>query len=242
MSMQMISPMPAMTAGRHVPVRRPWPAAARGAGAAPFTLVERLAAEALRAACLGSGMHVLDVGRGASALPLLIAAIVGPSGRVVAVDRSTEAIVVAEPRAAAAAERTNLRFVRAAPSALDFDTTFDVLIVRSLLSEADPVDLLRRLVRHLEPGGVLVVQELATDGDRLRPSLFDRVYLNSDCTEAEMQIAIRLSRCFRSLGLRPPSVSVGADLDALTLRLRLEATRFDRAAELPPLVTAWARV
>ena len=48
--------------------------------------------DALRAAGLGKGMSVLEVGSGAGILTAGLAKLVGPSGRVVTVDRSAEQI------------------------------------------------------------------------------------------------------------------------------------------------------
>jgi SAM-dependent methyltransferase len=241
MSMHTFIPSPAAEAGRHAGARWAPPVAPRRAGPEPLPLVDRLAAEALRAACLGSGMRVLDAGCGSGALSLLVASIVGPGGRVVGADRSNDAIRAAALRAAAAG-RTNLRFVRGEAAALEFEAPFDAVICRSLTAEADPAHLLRGLVRHLKPGGVLAVQALATEGGPVRPSLFDRINVNAECSAAEMHTAIALSRHFRSAGLRPPSLSVAADLDGLTQRLRDEAAQLDPAAVLPPLVSAWSRV
>jgi cyclopropane fatty-acyl-phospholipid synthase-like methyltransferase len=59
----------------------------------PFT--ERL----LRAAGLGPGMRVLDLGTGAGSVALLAAEIVGPTGAVVSVDRDTDALAFAAAHA-----------------------------------------------------------------------------------------------------------------------------------------------
>src|SRR4051794_38044375 len=61
-------------------------------------LTERL----FRAAGLQPGMDVLDVGCGVGDVSLLAAALVGPSGRVLGVDRAADSIVKARERARAA--------------------------------------------------------------------------------------------------------------------------------------------
>jgi ubiquinone/menaquinone biosynthesis C-methylase UbiE len=53
----------------------------------------------LRRAGIASGMHVLDVGCGVGDVSLLAAEVVGPSGGVLGIDRSTEAVNVARIRA-----------------------------------------------------------------------------------------------------------------------------------------------
>jgi SAM-dependent methyltransferase len=78
--------------------------AAQGEMLRPIT--ERL----LRAAGLAPGMRVLDVGCGAGDVAMLAAALVGPAGSVVGVDRSGAAVELARHRAAAAG-LANVEFV-----------------------------------------------------------------------------------------------------------------------------------
>src|SRR5262245_65510257 len=54
-----------------------------------------------REAGIGPGMRVLDVGCGAGDVAFAVARIVGPSGAVVGVDRSPEAVLLASRRAEA---------------------------------------------------------------------------------------------------------------------------------------------
>jgi SAM-dependent methyltransferase len=58
-----------------------------------------LTEEVLRRAGVGPGMTVLDVGCGTGDVSFLAARLVGPTGTVVGVDRSAEAVAVAERRA-----------------------------------------------------------------------------------------------------------------------------------------------
>src|SRR5215471_9191904 len=59
-----------------------------------------LTEEVFRRAGIGVGMHVLDVGCGAGDVAFLAASLVGPSGRVLRVDRSEDAVKRASIRAA----------------------------------------------------------------------------------------------------------------------------------------------
>jgi 2-polyprenyl-3-methyl-5-hydroxy-6-metoxy-1,4-benzoquinol methylase len=56
--------------------------------------------DVFRRAGLGPGMRVLDIGCGVGDVSLLAAEMVGPSGEILGLDRSPEAIAVARSRAA----------------------------------------------------------------------------------------------------------------------------------------------
>ena len=60
-------------------------------------LTERL----LRAAGIGAGMHVLDVGCGVGDVSFLVSELVGPGGSVVGIDLDGDAVGLAEDRRAA---------------------------------------------------------------------------------------------------------------------------------------------
>src|SRR6202007_1153318 len=76
-----------------------------------FRRLERMAAffrdlteEVLRRAGVAPGMHVLDVGCGVGDVSLLAGTLVGPTGAVLGIDRSAEAVDTARRRAAAAGQ------------------------------------------------------------------------------------------------------------------------------------------
>jgi SAM-dependent methyltransferase len=81
------------------------------------TFVRDLTEDVLRRAGVERGMRVLDLGCGNGDTSLLLAKLVGPSGLVVGVDPSLEAIDVAEKRATAAGRCYWTRFIAA-----DLDT------------------------------------------------------------------------------------------------------------------------
>ncbi len=66
----------------------------------------------LRNAGIEPGMHVLDVGCGAGDLTFLVADLVGPSGRVVGVDSSSDAVSAARARSKKAG-LTHVEFIQA---------------------------------------------------------------------------------------------------------------------------------
>jgi ubiquinone/menaquinone biosynthesis C-methylase UbiE len=120
-----------------------------------------LTEDVLRRAGIAPGMRVLDVGCGVGDVSLLAAELVGPSGAVLGIDRSAEATATAGRRAAAAG-RGWVRFAAAELDAFSTDEKFDALIGRLiLLYLPDPAAALRRLCRHLRPGGIVAFQEMA---------------------------------------------------------------------------------
>jgi ubiquinone/menaquinone biosynthesis C-methylase UbiE len=128
----------------------------------PYT--ERL----LRLAGIQPGMRVLDVGCGAGDVAMLTAQMVGPSGAVTGVDRSAQALALAERRAEAAGLSWT-RFHQADLEDFTADGSFDAVIGRYvLIHQADPAVFLRAAAKLVVPGGVLAFHEV--DASRSAPS------------------------------------------------------------------------
>lgn len=104
------------------------------------------------------GERVLDVGAGAGQFALQIAARVGASGEVLAVDPSSEAIASIERVAAGAADRAPVRTLVAGAESLDAgEARFDLAVARnSVMYFADLERGLANVRRALRPGGRLV--------------------------------------------------------------------------------------
>ncbi len=118
-------------------------------------ITERL----LKRAGLCEGMRVLDMGCGMGDVTLLAAAIVGPTGFVVGVDRSGETIGLARQRAS---ERKvgNAGFEVAALPDMEGLKDFDAVIGRYVLvHQPDPVAFLRDILKCVKPGGLIVCHE-----------------------------------------------------------------------------------
>lgn len=118
-------------------------------------LTERL----FRAAGIGPGMRVLDVGCGAGHVSSLVAKLVGPDGSVVGVDRGADVLAYARRRLA---DRGNVSFVQG-----DFRTEglvgegYDAVVGRYVLMyQSDPVGVIAHLARYLRPGGVVAFHEM----------------------------------------------------------------------------------
>jgi len=132
---------------------------AQGELFAPLT--ERL----LRRAGIGPGMRVLDIGCGAGDVALTAAALVGPLGSVVGVDRDAAHAAYAETRARASGVH-NARFLVGDYRAIALEWPVDAITGRLVLMYAlDPLEALRAALRNLKPGGAIALQESIVDYD-----------------------------------------------------------------------------
>jgi precorrin-6B methylase 2 len=183
----------------------------------------------LERAGLAAGQRVLDVGCGAGDVSLLVADVVGPTGRVVAVDRALDAVAVARRRAEAA----SLSHVEVHHAALD-DLSIapvDAVVGRFvLMHQADPVRLLARSAAFVRPGGRVVMIESHLDalaaGWRAWPAspaydrLLDLIRRTIHAAGGRTDQGLRLRATFLEAGLADPELTThtdvaGADLPSL---------------------------
>ncbi len=113
------------------------------------------------AAGMESGMRVLDVGCGVGDTTFLASDLVGPSGFVVGVDRSADAILTARQRAEASGRR-NVQFVEGELGApIAYQDVFDAVVGRLILvHQPNIAAALRRLHAFVRPGGLLAFHEV----------------------------------------------------------------------------------
>ena len=188
--------------------------------------LERLSAQArvidpitrgfFRDAGIGPGMRVLDVGSGAGDVAMLAAELVGDAGAVVGTDPARAAVAAARARAAARSLR-NVSFREGDPAEMEFERPFDAVVGRYVLEfMRDPAAALRRLARHLRPGGVVVFHELDLDGGRSFPPVpsYDRCCRWVDETMrrlgADTRAGIKLHAIFLAAGMPAPSMRLEA--------------------------------
>lgn len=115
---------------------------------------------------IGPGMRVLDFGAGAGDVSILASELVGPTGEVVAIERSAEAVGHARMRL----ERRNIKNIRVVqgdessiPQAMG-SKPFDALVGRLVLvHQQDPVASLVKLASYVKPGGIVAFHEIDKD-------------------------------------------------------------------------------
>ena len=110
-----------------------------------------------RAAGLGPGMRVLDVGSGAGDVAFLAAELVGPEGVIVGVDVDGAALVTARARAELLGLR-NVRFVEGDASMAALGDDFDAAVGRLVLMHLeDPAQALHAIAARVRSGGAIAL-------------------------------------------------------------------------------------
>jgi SAM-dependent methyltransferase len=165
---------------------------------------------------VSQGMCVLDVGCGSGDVAFLAADLVGPSGEVLGVDRERTAVDWANARAHSWATR-NVKFVEGDPAEMEFDQQFDAIVGRLVLMYyPDPVNAVRKLIRHVRPEGLIVFQEIDLANACSMPvaPLFERsmtwIKQTLSATGARIQLGLELYPVFVAAGLPGPSMRVDA--------------------------------
>ncbi len=173
----------------------------------------------LRRAGLASGMRVLDIGCGGGDVSLLAADIVGPSGLVLGIDRSAEAVTAARRRVDAAGIR-HVQFAVSEFDAFSTDLPFDALIGRFVLMYlSDPAATLRALTRHLRADGIVAFQEMEMRTARGYPDapLFQRCvdwYATAiERAGFESGMGGKLFATFQDAGLTPAQMTAAAKIE-----------------------------
>ena len=167
----------------------------------------------LRAAGIGAGQRVLDVGCGTGSLSCLAGEVVCPSGCVVGIDRSADVLNTAR----AHAERLRLAHVRFLEGDLQTfatDELFDAVIGRFVLVHVpNPVETVRRLSKLVRPGGAVAFAESVCLPHVLaapRPPLLDRLLSWGTATLTKAGVAtdfgLRLWDVLLEAGLPEPDV------------------------------------
>jgi SAM-dependent methyltransferase len=112
-----------------------------------------------REAGIGSGQQVLDLGAGVGDVAMLVARLVGSSGKVVAIERDSRTINRARARAKEAG-LDNINFVQADIAEYSAASMFDAVVGRDILQFLpDPVATLRSVAKRVRPGGLVAFQE-----------------------------------------------------------------------------------
>ena len=121
---------------------------------------------------LKPGMNVLDAGCGTGRLTLPIARLVGPQGRVLAVDVQQKMLDTVRARAQAAnLENVSLQKVALGEGDFHEQNAFDRAFLTTVLGEIpNQLPALREIHAALKPGGILSVSEIMLDPHYQSPS------------------------------------------------------------------------
>lgn len=155
------------------------------------------------------GAVVADVGCGPAAVSVVIAGIVGPSGRVVAIDRDAETVETAR----AVAARADAKNVSVAVGEAD-DTgiapgSVDVVVIRHVLAhnQAGEEAIVAHAATLVRPGGSVYLTEGYPKGSAVRPSDPDLEDLTARYVDWHRQrgndlaAGLRLAELLRAAGL-----------------------------------------
>ncbi len=124
-------------------------------------------ATALERLGVSSGWRCADVGAGAGDVSVAFAELVGPTGRVYAVDSDPEARDAVAEQAAAAGGAQVVAITQAGEDLL-LPEAVDLAFCRFLLLHVlDPSVVLRRMAAATRPGGYVVAQEPITSAGRI---------------------------------------------------------------------------
>jgi ubiquinone/menaquinone biosynthesis C-methylase UbiE len=164
---------------------------------------------------IGPGQTVLDIGCGPGHAALDLAQLVGPAGRVIAIDESARFLDHLRLRAGSLG-LANVETVRSDVQRLDLpEQTADAAYVRWVLCYLpDPETVIWRAAKALGPGGVLAVQEYQR---------YEAITLAPE-TEAFRRVIRAVAESWRRRGGDPDA---GSRLPAMMVRqgLRIEEIR-----------------
>lgn len=156
---------------------------------------------------LRPGISVLDVGCGTGAITAGIARAVGPSGRVVGIDRDESLLQLAREQHHGV---KNLSFEPCDVLSLSYENIFDIVTsARALQWVIDPAAAVVRMQRATRPGGYIVVLDYNHDNNSWEPdppASFRRFYRSflewRKANGWNNRMADSLSDLFRAAGIK----------------------------------------
>jgi SAM-dependent methyltransferase len=165
---------------------------------------------------LTPGQSVLEVGCGTGVFLPLLAAAVGPGGRVVGIDLSPQFVAAARERSTTAGVAEVVTVQEADAYRLPFgDATFDAAhCERVLMHLDDPTAALREMCRVVKPGGFVVAGETHWHGwqiDSPDPEAMDLLIDRLTAEVRQPRMGLTLNRRMHEAGL------VGREMVPVTL-------------------------
>lgn len=165
---------------------------------------------------LAPGMRVLDIGSGGGDVAILAAAIVGSSGEVTGTDRSPVAVAAASARVRQLG-LSNVSFREGDPTMLAFERPFDAVVGRYVLMfSPDATAMLKGLVRHVKPGGIVVFHEVDWTGAKSFPPAPTYDHCHGWIVETFKKVGtnpimgLNLHAAFMEAGLPAPTLGLSA--------------------------------
>jgi len=173
-------------------------------------LIRPLTERVLRAAGIGPGMRVLDIGCGAGDVSFLVSEMVGPSGSVTGIDLDGNAIRLADERRVARGI-TNVVFLESDARSVDSERPFDAAVGRFILMYmSDPTAALRLIAHNVRPGGIVAFHEswagmspAAAMSLPVLASLHNLLRATFERSGARVDVAKELYSRMRDAGLEP---------------------------------------
>src|SRR5689334_14613083 len=133
-----------------------------------------------RMAGVSPGMRVLDIGSGMGDVAFLAAEIVGPGGSVLGIDQDAAGLEKARERSRQQGCSSWVSFEAGKLAEFETADQFDAIVGRYiLLYQKDPGAIVRRLLKALKPGGIVVFHEVNfanTHSSDPRCAFWDEIY------------------------------------------------------------------
>jgi 2-polyprenyl-3-methyl-5-hydroxy-6-metoxy-1,4-benzoquinol methylase len=175
--------------------------------------LEGLTRRLIRECGLTQGMRVLDIGCGAGDVAMLVAEVVGATGKVVAIDAKERAVETARSRAGDAGSGC-IEFVLGTDGDLCKHGPFDAAIGRCVLvHQPNPTLMVRRVAAAVRPGGIVAFMEPALHVDFQTIPEIELLHSATECVMRFQRIALpnhdiagRIVPCFIDAGLPEPQV------------------------------------
>jgi ubiquinone/menaquinone biosynthesis C-methylase UbiE len=191
----------------------------------------------LVSAGLEPGMRVLDLGCGMGDVSLLVAKLVGPSGRVTGIDRDRVVIEKARERIRDEGSDTQIEFLHTELFSFHADRSFDAVVGRYvLLYQPDPVAAIRHAAEQVRPEGIIVFHEMDM-ANRIQcypdRTIFAEMYgLIAETFRRSgywLDLGLQLTRLFLDAGLPWPTIKaevpVGGEPGSFVYRWVTETLR-----------------
>jgi SAM-dependent methyltransferase len=182
-------------------------------------LVEPITRRFFVEAGIAPGKCVLDIGSGVGDVTFLAADLVGEAGHVTGIDQSSAALAIARTRSEALG-LGNVRFEETSLTEFRSGQQFDAVVGRYILMYMPEVAaVLRRLVQHVRPGGLLCFHEPSWASARSSPPVPSweqccSLVVRASTPRIDFEMGSKLHTAFVRAGLPAPALRSEAIIGA----------------------------